>query len=125
MVRDATRRTSKYAAKIVGDVIKNRFDAQKDSMVEQETDQFAALVAKETATKNLLTGWGVPTPLVPFYLSFSRELYGITKRHSGLIAQKEAEIAVRKWKDPARGLNPYYLQVIAQDVYGIDVSAAT
>lgn len=125
MVRDSTRRTAKYSAKIVGDVIKNRFDALKDSMVEQVTDQFALLVAKETAVKNLLTGWGVPTPLIPFYLSYGRELYGITKKHSGAVAQKEACLATKKWKDPARGLNAYYLQVIASDVFGLDVSACT
>jgi len=35
MVRSAGYRVSKYSAKMVGDVVKNRFDAQHDSMVEQ------------------------------------------------------------------------------------------
>jgi hypothetical protein len=125
MVRDATRRLAKYSGKINPDVIKNRFEVLKDSMIEQETDQFAALVSKETAIKNLLVGWGVPTIAVPFYLSYGRELYGLTRKHTGLILQQEAELATKKWKDPARGLNSYYLQVIASDVFGIDVSAAT
>jgi len=123
MVRDASRRLKKYQAKIVGDVIKNRIDALKDDMVTAATDKFADLVDKETATKNLLADWGVSTVQVPFYLSYARELYGILLKHSGNIAQKEAEIACAKWK--TRGLDPYYLQQIASVVFGLDVSAAT
>ena len=125
MVRDATYRSSKYSAKLVGDVIKNRIDAQKDSMVSQATTQFGLITAKEIATKDLLTGWGVVTPLVPSYLSYARELYGITKRHTGTIAENEACLACKKWTDALRGLNAYYCQVIAQDVFTLDVSACT
>ena len=125
MVRDSSYRASKYSAKIVGDVIKNRIDAQKDSMVAQATNQFGLIAAKEQATKSLLTGWGVSVALVPMYLSYARELYGISKRHTGTIAQNEACLTCKKWKDTKRGLNAYYLQVIAQDVFELDVSSAT
>ena len=125
MVRDASYRASKYSAKIVGDVIKNRIDAQKDSMVAQATTQFGLITAKENATKTLLTGWGVSTALVPMYLSYARELYGITKKHTGTIAANEACLACKKWGDAKRGLSMYYLQVIATDVFELDVSACT
>jgi hypothetical protein len=124
-MRDATYRASKYGAKIVGDVIKNRIDAQKDSMVSQATTQFGLLADKEIATKNLLVGWGVSAALVAMYLSYARELYGICKRHTGLIRENEACLACKKWGDVKRGLTKYYLQVIAQDVFTVDVSACT
>lgn len=125
MVRDADRRTKKYAAKLVGDVIKNRIDSLRDSMIEQVTNRFATLVEKENATKALLVGWGVTSLQVPFYLSYSRELWGITLRHAGLIAENEACLTCKKWGDIKRGLDMYYLQVIAMDVYSLDVSACT
>ncbi|GAH06643.1 unnamed protein product, partial [marine sediment metagenome] len=78
MVRSATYRTSKYAAKLVGDVQKNRIDAQRDSMIEQVTNRFAEITAAEEAAKALLVGWGISTMYVPFYLSFARQCYSIT-----------------------------------------------
>lgn len=125
MVRSAAYRASKYDAKIVGDVIKNRIDAQKSSMVAQATTQFGLIVAKEEATKTLLQGWGVSAALVAMYLSYARELYGILRRHSGSIAVNEACLATQKWGDPLRGLTPYYLQTIADDVFELDVSSCT
>jgi len=123
MVRSSTYRTSKYAAKIVGDVIKNRIDAQKDSMVEQETNRFADIVAAEEATKNLLVGWGVSTIFVPFYLSFARQCYSIIQKHSGAIAVEEICIRANAWE--ARGLDIYYMQVIATDVFSVDITSCT
>lgn len=123
MVRSATYRTSKYASKIVGDVIKNRIDAQKDSMVEQETNRFAEIVAAEEATKNLLVGWGLSTILVPWYLSFARQCYSITNKHAGAIAVEEICIRANAWE--TRGLDIYYLQEIALDVFSVDITSCT
>lgn len=125
MVRDADRRTAKYTAKINGDVIKNRIDALKPMMVEQATNRFATLVTKEEATKALLVGWGVTSIEVPFYLSYARELWGISLRHKGTIAENEACLACKKWGDVKRGLDMYYLETIAFDVFGYDVQACT
>jgi len=123
MVRDASRRTTKYAAKIVGDVIKNRIDALKDSMVEQVTDKFADLVNIESQTKSMLNSWGVKSIQVPFYLSYARKLWRLSMKHSGGTLNTEACIATKAFID--RGLDPYYLQEIAEDVFGIDVSSCT
>lgn len=123
MVRPAGYRTSKYAAKIVGDVIKNRIDAQKDSMVEQVTNKFADLEKYEGLTKDLLVGWGVSTIFVPFYLSFARQCYSITQKHSGAIAIEEICIRANAWE--TRGLDIYYLQVIAQNVFTVDITSCT
>lgn len=123
MVRDASRRITKYSAKIVGDVVKNRIDALKDSMVEQVTDQFPLIVQMETTVKAKLDSWGVHSIEAPFYLSYGRKLYGIVRKHSGGTALEEACIATKAFID--RGLDPYRLMTIADDVFELDVSACT
>ena len=123
MVRSSTYRTSKYSAKIVGDVIKNRIDAQKDSMVEQETAVFTDIVAAETQTKQLLEGWGISTMLTPFYLSFARQCYSVARKHSGAIAVTEICIKANAWSE--RGLDIYYLSQISNDVFSIDITSCT
>jgi len=123
MVRSSTYRASKYDAKIVGDVIKNRIDAQKTSMVSQATTQFGLLVAKEEAIKEKLTTWGVGTIQVPFYLAYGRKIYGLSRKHAGDILHDEVCIAYDAWV--SRGLDPYYLQSIAMDVFSVDISDCT
>lgn len=123
MVRSATYRTSKYDAKMVGDVVKNRFDAQRDSMVDQEADAFTDLVAAEESTKTLLEGWGVSTVVIPFYMSFARQCYSINRKHKDSIGVTEMCIREASWA--TRGLLAYYLQEIAKTVTGVDISSCT
>lgn len=123
MVRSSANRTSKYDAKMVGDVVKNRIDAQRDSMVSQETTKFGELVAAEEAAKNLLVGWGISVTLVPSYLAFARECYRIDNTHQGAIGVTEMCIAAEKWE--LRGLLLYYLEQIAFAVTGVDISSCT
>ena len=123
MVRDATRRSDKYAAKISGDVTKSRIDALKSSMVDQATDRFGELVEKEQAINQKIEAWGVHSITKPFYLSYGRKLYGLARKHTGDTLNEEAGIATAAFV--SRGLDPYYLQTIAQDVFSIDVSAST
>lgn len=122
-MRPAGYRTSKYSAKLVGDVIKNRIDAQRDSMVEQVTNKFADIEAAETATKALLEGWGVGTIVIPFYLSFARQCYSITQKHSGAVAVQEICIRANAWE--TRGLNIYYMQVIALNIFSVTINTCT
>jgi len=123
MVRSDSYRTSKYAAKMVGDVVKNRFDALHDSMVEQVTNKFRDLVTAETAAKALLNSWGVSTTLVPFYLSFARQCMSIANKHADEIALDEICIRFDSWV--SRGLNTWYLQQICLGVTGIDIASCT
>jgi len=123
MVRSATYRTSKYSAKMVGDVVKNRFDAQHDSMVEQVTNKFSDIVDAESAAKTLLNGWGISSVLVPFYLSFARQCMSIAAKHADEIALDEICIRFDSWV--SRGLDPYYLQQICLGVTAIDISSCT
>jgi len=123
MVRSSANRIAKYDAKLVGDVIKNRIDAQRDSMVAQETTKFGDLVAAEEAAKNLITGWGLSVILIPSYLAFARECYRIDNTHQGAIGVTEMCIAAAKWA--TRTLDLYYLQQIAFAVTGVDISSCT
>jgi len=123
MVRSSANRIAKYDAKLVGDVIKNRIDAQRDSMVSQETTRFGEIVAAEEAGKNLLVGWGISVTLIPSYLSFCRECYRIDGTHQGSIGVTEMCIAAHKWQ--ARGLLLYYLQQLAFAVTGVNIASCT
>lgn len=123
MVRAEGYRVSKYSAKMVGDVVKNRFDAQHDSMVDQVTNKFKDIVDAETAAKTLLNGWGVSTVLVPFYLSFARQCMSIAAKHADEIALDEICIRFDSWV--SRTLNSYYLQQICSAVTGIDIASCT
>lgn len=123
MVRDSARRITKYTAKIVGDVVKNRIDAEKDSMVEQVTDQFPLIAQMETTIGGKCDAWGVHSIEKPFYQAYGKRLYGIKRKHSAGTATEEACIATKAFID--RGLDPYYLQVIAEDVFELDVTACT
>ena len=123
MVRSATYRTSKYSAKMVGDVIKNRFDAQHDAMVEQVTNKFSELASAEADAKALLNSYGVSTTLVPFYLSFARQCYSISTKHADEIALDEICIRFDSWV--SRGLDPWYLQQICLAVTAIDIASCT
>lgn len=123
MVRPSGYRTSKYSAKMVGDVVKNRFDAQHDSMVEQVTNKFATYTDAELAAKALLNGWGVSTTLVPFYLSFARQCKSIQEKHADEIALDEICIRFASWV--SRNLDPYYLQQVCLAVTTIDIASCT
>jgi hypothetical protein len=123
MVRSSANRVSKYDAKMVGDVVKNRIDAQRDSMVAQETTVFGDLVNIEEAVKTLLEGWGVSVVVIPSYLAFARECYRINKTHAGSIGVDEMCYSAAHWA--SRGLLIYYLQQIAFTATGVDISSCT
>jgi hypothetical protein len=122
MVRPQVYRIKKYDGKVVGDVVKARFDALKDSMKEQQEVRFADLVNLENTIKGIIEPEGVATILIPHYLNFGRELYSLCGRFSGTSLANEAKLAYDKWK--ARGLSADILKTIAQ-AFGIDTSGWT
>ena len=123
MVRKASDRINKYTAKIVGDVIKNRIDAQKDFMVAQADTQFDMLAAEEQSISDYLDPLNVNVMQKPFYMSFGRKLHMLKGKHSGATLITEACIAAIAWS--TRGLDLWYLQSIATNVYSIDISSCT
>ena len=123
MVRSSANRIAKYDGKMVGDVVKNRIDALRDSMVSQETTQFGNLATLEESVKTLLEGWGISVTLIPSYLAFARKCYKINKTHAGTIGVNEMCYSAALWA--SRGLNIYYLQMVAFTAVGVDISTCT
>jgi hypothetical protein len=123
MVRSAVDRTNKYAAKIVGDVVKNRIDAQKDFMVAQATTQFSQLTTEENQIAAYLDPLGISPMLKPFYMSYGRKLHMLKRKHTDDTLHDEACIATVAWG--TRGLNLFHLATIALNIYTIDVFDCT
>ena len=123
MVRSAVNRTNKYTAKIVGDVVKNRIDAQKDFMVAQATPEFSALATEEGQIATYLDPLGISSMLKPFYMSYGRALHKIKRKHTDVTLHDEACIKTVTWG--SRGLDLFHLATIALNIYSIDVFDCT
>jgi len=123
MVRSATNRTNKYTAKIVGDVAKNRIDAQKDFMVAQATGKFSDLAQLEAQIAAYLDPLGISPMLKPFYMSYGRKLYMLKSKHTDDTLHDEACIATVAWG--SRGLDLFHLATIALNIFSIDVFDCT
>ena len=119
MVRSANDRINKYTAKIVGDVVKNRIDAQKDFMVAQAEPEFSAIATEEAQISSYTDPLGISVMLKPFYMSYGRKLHGLKRKHTDETLIDEACIATVAWG--ARGLDLFHLATIAQNIYTIDV----
>ncbi|HUV84207.1 MAG TPA: hypothetical protein VMV86_00775 [Methanosarcinales archaeon] len=123
MVRAANDRINKYTAKIVGDVVKNRIDAQKDFMVAQAAVQFASLATEEAQIAAYTDPLGLSPMLKPFYMSYGRKLHALKRKHTDVTLHDEACIATVAWS--ARGLDLFHLATIALNIYSIDVFDCT
>jgi len=97
MVRSATDRINKYTAKIVGDVVKNRVDAQKDLMVAQAEPEFTQITTEETQIAAYLDPLGISPMLKPFYMSYGRKLHALKRKHTDETLHDEACIATVAW----------------------------
>jgi len=123
MVRAASNRIDKYTAKIVGDVVKNRIDAQKDFMVAQASGQFSQLATEEAQIAAYLDPLGISPMLKPFYMSYGRKLHALKRKHTDVTLHDESCIATVAWS--TRGLDLFHLATIALNVYSIDVFDCT
>ncbi|MBA7678066.1 hypothetical protein ES703_86337 [subsurface metagenome] len=123
MVISGDRRAAKYAAKVVGDVVKNRIDAQKDAMVANATPAFARLAEIEHKIGSYIDAQGINVMLKPFYMSYGRKLYMLQNKHEAIAYENEACIAAFAWQ--RRGLAPAQLVAIANDLFDVDVTACS
>ena len=123
MVRSAINRINKYTAKIVGDVVKNRIDAQKDLMVAQAAPEFTAIAAEENQIASYLDPLGISPMLKPFYMSYGRKIHALKRKHTDATLHDEACIATVAWG--TRGLDLFHLMTICGNIYSIDVSDCT
>lgn len=119
MVRPASDRINKYTAKIVGDVVKNRIDAQKDFMVALADNQFDQLATEEAQIAGYTDPLGISPMLKPFYMSFGRKIHMLKRKHTDDTLHDEVCIAAVAWG--ARGLNLFHLATIAQNFYTVNI----
>jgi len=123
VVKSGTDRINKYSAKIVGDVIKNRIDAQKDLMVANASPEFDALAQEEAQIAAYTDPLGISPMLKPFYMSFGRKLHMLKRKHTDETLHDEACIATVVWS--TRGLDLFHLATIAMNIYTINVFDCT
>jgi hypothetical protein len=119
MVRSASQRSTKYAAKIDGDIVNARITAEKEFMVEQIHTTIAQQVFLENKIKAYLEPIGFFGIQQHHYMNFGGELWRLTRNFSGQTLIMEAELKANKWY--RRGLNPVHLVAIAH-LFGVDLS---
>jgi len=122
-MKSSAKRLAKYDAKTVGDVTKNRIDAQRGDMVSNFGASLTETVRVESETKNVLVTAGVATYEIPAYLGFAKRCMGILSRHSGAIAINEICLAYGVFN--GRGLSGVILNDIVTDVFTLDISSCT
>jgi len=123
MVKSGTDRLNKYTAKIVGDVVKNRIDAQKDFMTANASPHFDALSFAETKVGEYCDPLGITPLQKPYYMSFIRKCYMLKNKHTDVTLHDEVCIAAVAWG--ARGLNLFHLATLVKSIYTVDIFDCT
>lgn len=96
-VRSTLRRVQKFKAKYDPEAIRNAIAKQMDSILQQQEIAQTQLEKVENLTKIILGQENVPTPLIPAYLNFARQIWKIRNKFSSEILKTEADIALYKW----------------------------
>jgi len=123
MVKSSADRLNKYTAKIVGDVVKNRIDAQKDFMVANAGTHFEALAQLEAKAATYCDENGIGVMLKPFYMSLCRKVYMLMNKHTGTTLRDEVCIAIVAWA--TRGLTEAHSVAIVLAANGYDATYCT
>lgn len=123
MTKSVARRLAKYDAKAVGDVVKNRIDAQRGDMVSNYGSSLNEQARIENDTKTVLNATGVPPYMIPPYIAFAKRVGKISTTHSGATAT--TEVCIEFAKGVSRLLDGSILNQICIDVFTIDISACT
>jgi len=96
-VRTTLRRLQKFEAKYDPESIKKTIEKQRDAIIEQQWFKQAELEKIENLTKVILGEANVPTPLIPAYLNFARQVWKIRNKFSAEILKTETDIMLYKW----------------------------
>lgn len=96
-VRNTLRRIAKFRAKYDPEAIRNAIERQLDSILEQQQTAQAQLEKVENLTKIILGQENVPTPLIPAYLAYARQIWKLRNKYSAKILKTEADIILYKW----------------------------
>lgn len=87
----------KFQAKYDPEAIKNAIEKQMGAILEQQTAAQTQLEKVENMTKIILGQENIPTPMIPAYLNFARQIWKIRNKFSSEILKTEADIALYKW----------------------------
>jgi hypothetical protein len=87
----------KFQAKYNPEAIKRAIEKQLDAIIEQQTYTQSELEKIENLTKIILGEENIPTPLIPAYLNFARQIWKIRNKFSAEILKTEADIMLYKW----------------------------
>ena len=118
-VREAKYRIAKWRVKYeTGSKAKRRKLSPETE--EKMKTAFTKLVALENAIKDILSETGVSIAMIVPYLNFGREIYGLTRRHSGDELNMAVESVMAKWL--GRKLDKAILEKIKKRVLGHRIS---
>jgi len=95
MVLSAARRIAKYAAKIDGDVHKNRYDATREMSITSEEAYQPTAQALEEAVKTAIDG--ERAIYIPYYLIFGKQVWKALEKHTADTATLEINNAHAIW----------------------------
>lgn len=112
MVQTAVRRIQKYAAKIDGDVHKNRYDATRDLSIASEDTYQPLAEALENAVKTAIDG--VQAILLPYYIIFGKQVAKALANHEAFTGQLEIDNFHAIWVQ--RGLVSATLDIVETTV---------
>jgi len=122
-VIDPTKRIAKWNVKYNTERIKATLDELRPTMLANVSAVTPMITAMELQVKQVCDGAGVPTIQYPFYLSFGREMWALTRKDiSGESLAIEAATLSAKWK--ARGLTEAVLAAIRTDVFNVAAPVA-
>ncbi len=96
-VRPSLRRIQKFRAKYDPEAIRNAIERQLDAIIEQQTYTQTQLEKVENLTKTILGEEGVPSPLIPAYLAYARQIWKLRNKFSAETLKIEADIMLYKW----------------------------
>jgi hypothetical protein len=113
MVRESIYRSRKWDKKVVGDIVRQRFESLKNMMHEQINNYFSTISDFESRVKKILEEKGISVTQIPFYLAFAREVFSLMFYSFTSETLRNEELAIRsKWVQ--RGLEDSILQDISK-----------
>ena len=120
---DVTRRLSRWKAKYSPEIAAQTTARIFDDMTARYEASMLALNSMEIDTKQVLSGAGIDTMLIVFYLDFARQLFKLShgRTISGATLAKEAQVLLEKWQN--RGLRADVLAAIRTDVFSVPAPA--
>lgn len=114
--RSADKRVKAYDLGVIPDVVRTKFEAKKDFMVDQQQAQQTALVDMESRIAEVLDANGIVGNFRIPYLNYGRALFRAKGHNSGQALVKIAE--AEKAKFVALGCDPTILDKIRDIVIG-------